>query len=49
MLLQGWHALCLYVEIVDPGTGRQLGPGEAGEGVASVFDEVYPIRIQEDR
>jgi len=31
------------VEIVDPGTGRQLGPGETGEVVATVFDEVYPM------
>lgn len=31
------------VEIVDPDTGRQLGPGETGEVVATVFDEVYPM------
>ena len=31
------------VEIVDPETGRQLGPGEPGEIVATVFDEVYPM------
>ncbi len=31
------------VEIVDPETGRQLGPGETGEIVATVFDEVYPM------
>jgi phenylacetate-CoA ligase len=31
------------VEIVDPETGRQLGPGETGEVVATVFDEVYPM------
>lgn len=31
------------VEIVDPDTGRQLGPGEEGEVVATVFDEVYPM------
>jgi phenylacetate-CoA ligase len=31
------------VEIVDPDTGRQLRPGETGEVVATVFDEVYPM------
>jgi len=31
------------VEIVDPDTGRQLGPGETGAVVATVFDEVYPM------
>jgi phenylacetate-CoA ligase len=31
------------VEIVDPDTGLQLGPGETGEVVATVFDEVYPM------
>ena len=31
------------VEIVDPETGRQLGAGETGEIVATVFDEVYPM------
>ncbi len=31
------------VEIVDPDTGRQLGPGETGEVVATVFDKVYPM------
>ena len=31
------------VEIVDPETGKQLGPGETGEIVATVFDEVYPM------
>ena len=31
------------VEIVDPETGRPLGPGETGEVVATVFDEVYPM------
>ncbi len=31
------------VEIVDPDTQRQLGPGEPGEVVATVFDEVYPM------
>jgi phenylacetate-CoA ligase len=31
------------VEIVDPETRRQVGPGETGEIVATVFDEVYPM------
>ena len=31
------------VEIVDPETGKQLGPGETGEIVATVFDKVYPM------
>ena len=40
----GMHfAYNCIVEIVDPETGRQLGPGETGEVVATVFDEVYPM------
>jgi phenylacetate-CoA ligase len=31
------------VEIVDPATGQQLGPGEEGEVVVTPFDEVYPL------
>jgi phenylacetate-CoA ligase len=31
------------VEIVDPATGEQLGPGEIGEIVVTPFDEVYPL------
>jgi phenylacetate-CoA ligase len=31
------------VEIVDPGTGRRLGPNETGEVVATVFDRGYPL------
>ncbi len=31
------------VEIVDPETGKQLGPGETGEIVTTVFDAVYPM------
>ncbi len=31
------------VEIVDPDTERQLGPGETGEVVATVFDKAYPM------
>jgi phenylacetate-CoA ligase len=31
------------VEIVDPDTGKQLGPGEPGAVVATVFDKVYPM------
>ena len=31
------------VEIVDPETGKQVKPGETGEIVTTVFDEVYPM------
>ena len=31
------------VEIVNPATGEQLGPGEEGEVVVTPFDEVYPL------
>jgi phenylacetate-CoA ligase len=31
------------IEIVDPVTGEQLGPGEEGEVVVTPFDEVYPL------
>jgi phenylacetate-CoA ligase len=31
------------VEIVDPQTGRQLGPGEVGEVVGTCFNPVYPL------
>lgn len=31
------------VEIVDPDTGQQLPPGQAGEVVATVFDNAYPL------
>ncbi len=31
------------VEIVDPATGKQLGPGEIGEVVATTFDEAYTL------
>ncbi len=31
------------VEIVDPATGKQLGPNEVGEVVVTPFDEVYPL------
>jgi len=31
------------VEIVDPATGKQRGPGEEGEVVVTPFDEVYPL------
>lgn len=31
------------VEIVDPATGKQLGPGERGEIVVTNFDEVFPF------
>jgi phenylacetate-CoA ligase len=31
------------VEIVDPHTGKQLGPGEVGEVVGTCFNRVYPL------
>jgi phenylacetate-CoA ligase len=31
------------VEIVDPRTGKRVGPGEPGEIVATTFDKVYPL------
>ncbi|MBW2264963.1 MAG: AMP-binding protein [Deltaproteobacteria bacterium] len=31
------------VEIVDPDSGKQLGSGETGEVVVTVFDKVYPM------
>lgn len=31
------------VEIVDPQTGKQLGPGKTGEIVATTFNKVYPL------
>jgi phenylacetate-CoA ligase len=31
------------VEIVDPETGKQLGPGKMGEIVATTFNKVYPL------
>ena len=31
------------VEIVDPDTGKRLGPGEVGEVVATNFDPLYPL------
>jgi phenylacetate-CoA ligase len=31
------------VEIVDPNTGKQVGPGKMGEIVATTFDRVYPL------
>ena len=33
----------VIVEVVDPETGRQLGPGEIGEVVATVFNKTYPL------
>ncbi|MBN2333244.1 MAG: AMP-binding protein [Deltaproteobacteria bacterium] len=32
-----------YVEIVDPQTGKALGPGEPGEVVVTMFNPVYPL------
>jgi phenylacetate-CoA ligase len=31
------------VEIVDPNSGRRLGPDEPGEVVATIFDRAYPL------
>lgn len=31
------------VEIVDPQTGKRLGPGKTGEIVATTFNKVYPL------
>lgn len=31
------------VEIVDPETGKQIGPGKTGEIVATTFNKVYPL------
>jgi phenylacetate-CoA ligase len=31
------------VEIVDPNTGKHVGPGKPGEIVATTFDKVYPL------
>jgi phenylacetate-CoA ligase len=40
----GMHfAYNCVMEIVDPDTGRQLGPGETGEVVATVFHEACPM------
>jgi phenylacetate-CoA ligase len=33
----------LLVEIVDPSTGKQLGPGEEGEVVVTPFNDIYPL------
>jgi len=33
----------VIVEIVDPATGSQLRPGEAGEIVVTTFNETYPL------
>lgn len=32
-----------FIEIVDPKTGKRLGPGEAGEVVATPFNKDYPL------
>ena len=41
----GYHyedEICL-IEIVDPDTGKQVGPGEVGEVVVTLFSPVYPL------
>jgi phenylacetate-CoA ligase len=42
---QGYHYddLECVIEIVDPVTGRQLGPYEQGEIVVTLFSKVYPL------
>jgi phenylacetate-CoA ligase len=41
---QGLHiSESLIVEIVDPKTGKQLGPGEVGEVVVTVLSKEYPV------
>ncbi len=40
----GWHvAPGAVIEIVDPASGRALAPGETGEVVATVANDVYPL------
>lgn len=31
------------IEVVDPGTGKQLGPGEEGEVVVTWFSDIFPL------
>lgn len=33
----------IILEIMDPATGKQLGPGEVGEVTVTTFDEAYPL------
>ncbi len=33
----------MVLEVVDPATGKQLGPGEPGEVVVTTFDRHYPL------
>ncbi|MFQ6015632.1 MAG: phenylacetate--CoA ligase family protein [Anaerolineae bacterium] len=33
----------VILEIVDPASGKRLGPGEAGEVVVTTFNETYPL------
>lgn len=33
----------IIIEIVDPTTGKSLGPGEVGEVVVTLFDKSYPL------
>jgi phenylacetate-CoA ligase len=33
----------IIIEIVDPATGKSLGPGEIGEVVVTLFDKNYPL------
>ena len=38
-----FHDAGMLVEICDPQTGKQLGPGEVGEIVATRLDKIYPL------
>ncbi len=41
---EGMHIVDeVILEIVDPATGKQLGPGEVGEVVVTSFDEAYAL------
>mgnify|MGYP000138543773 FL=1 len=33
----------MVIEVVEPGSGRQLPPGQTGEVVATTFNRVYPL------
>lgn len=41
---EGMHvSMAVVMEIVDPDTGKQLGPNEIGEVVVTAFDPIYPL------
>jgi phenylacetate-CoA ligase len=39
----GLHLSDLIVEIVDPASGKHVGPGEVGQVVVTNFDKTYPL------